>query len=82
MPPGKRIRKKFNAEGPDYDYETAHKAGVRPDKTGHLPSREPKSGMILKGRGHKTWALTAAAEKREGYKIYKRHGRYFSKKVK
>ena len=44
----------FDPEGSDYDYKGAEAAGIRPDDTGHWPSREPNSGKILKGRKHPT----------------------------
>jgi hypothetical protein len=81
--PKKIIRKKvpFNPEGSGYDYVSARAAGIKKDpKSGHWQSRDPKSGLLLKGRNHKTWNLLEAGEKKAGYKIYKRAGRYYSKK--
>jgi hypothetical protein len=69
----------FDPEGSGYDYDTAKRAGMKPDKTGHWSSREPKSGLILKGRKHKTWHLTVQGEKEAGYEIYKKNGRYYSR---
>ena len=77
MPPRK---KKFDAEGSGYDYAGARKAGLSADKTGHWPSRVPKSGMILKGRTHKTYSKTQAGETRAGYRIRKVGERYYSHK--
>jgi hypothetical protein len=77
----KAMPKKFDPEGSGYDYESARGAGMKADKTGHWSSRVasgPKEGLILKGRGHKTFHLTQGGETRAGYKIYKRHGRYWS----
>jgi hypothetical protein len=72
-------RKAFDPEGDDYDYETAEKAGMEPDDTGHWSSREPKSGQILKGRKHNTFHLTIEGEKKAGYKIYKgKDNKYYS----
>ena len=71
--------KLFDPEGEGYDYETAKKAGLKPDKTGHWPSRVPKTGMLLKGRKHKTWKLTEQGEAAAGYEIFKHNGRYYSK---
>ena len=77
-----RSKISFNPEGEGYDYETALKAGMRPDKTGHWSSREPKSGQLLKGRKHKTFHKTIAGEAKAGYKIYKgKNGKYYSKKI-
>ena len=78
-----KSRLKFNPEGNGYDYETANKAGIKPDGTGHWPSREPKTGQILKGKKHKTFHKTEEGEKKAGYKIYKGDdGKYYSKKAK
>lgn len=71
--------KKFDPEGEDYDYETAQEAGMGPSDTGHWPSREPKTGMLLKGRKHPTWMLTEEAEQKAGMEIFKRAGRYYSR---
>ena len=68
----------FDPEGEGYDIETAKKYGITPDKTGHYPSRIPQTGLILKGRKHKTWSLTEEGEKKAGYKIKKIGDRYFS----
>jgi len=76
----KKTRTKFDPEGSDYDYETAEAAGITPDETGHWPSREPKTGQILKGRKHKTYHMTIKGEKAVGYEIYKgSDGKYYSK---
>lgn len=72
----------FDPEGADYDMASAVKAGLKPDKTGHWPSRDPKSGLILKGAKHKTFRLTEEAEAKAGYKIQKGDdGRYYSHKM-
>jgi hypothetical protein len=73
----------FDPEGSGYDYETARKLGLKPDKTGHWPSRDAKSGLLLKGRAHETWHKTVAGEASAGYEIYKGlTGRYYSRKKK
>lgn len=70
----------FNPEGSGYDYETAQKFGIRPDSTGHWPSRVPQTGQLLKGRKHKTFNLTLQEEQRMGYKVFKGvDGKYYSK---
>ena len=69
----------FDPEGSGYDYESAIKAGLKPDDTGHWPSRDPKTGMILKGSGHLTWGKTLAGEDKAGNTIRRREdGRYYS----
>lgn len=71
----------FDPEGSGYDMKTALRAGLGPDETGHWPSRDPESGQILKGRGHKTFYLTEEGEAKAGYKIRKGDdGRYYSQK--
>ncbi len=77
--PIQRPKRKFNPEGKGYDYEGARKAGLKRDKTGHWPSRVPRTGLILKGRKHPTFHKTVAADKRLGYMMQKRlSGRYHS----
>ena len=73
--PGKR---KFNPEGSGYDYESARKAGLKADKTGHWSSRVPSTGLLLKGRGHKTWHKTERGEKEAGYHIFKKKPRVYN----
>ena len=69
----------FDPEGSGYDYASAKTAGVKPDEGGHWPSRNPKTGMLLKGRGHKTWHKTIAGEEAAGYAIRRGDdGRYYS----
>lgn len=79
--PFTRKTKAFNPNGSGYDYASAEKYGLKPDSTGHWPSRVPSTGLLLKGKNHKTWALTVAEEKRNGYQIVKRGGRYYSIKA-
>jgi len=71
-------KKRFDPEGSSYDYESATAAGLGPDETGHWPSRVPSTGLLLKGRKHKTWRKTVEGEREAGYKIWKINGRYYS----
>jgi hypothetical protein len=81
--PSKLSIKRFNPNSNTYDYASARKAGLRADAEGHWPSRDPKSGLILKGRKHRTYAKTVAGEKKAGYEIYKgKDGRDYSRKKK
>ena len=68
----------FDPEGLDYDYDSAKAYGLMPDETGHWPSRVPQTGLLLKGKGHETWNLTEEGEKKAGYKIIFKDGRYYS----
>ena len=75
--PQKRLVR-FDPEGSDYDYVSALAAGVRPDKTGHWPSRDPQTGLILKGRKHPTFHKTIKADEELGYRMIRKDGRYYS----
>ena len=44
----------------------------------HGASLDPRTGMVLKGRGHPTWDLMEQEETRLGNKIIKKNGRYYS----
>ena len=71
----------FDPEGTGYDHASAKSAGIKPDLTGHWQSRDPKTGLILKGKNHPTFYKTVAGEKKAGYEIYKgKNGRYYSRK--
>jgi hypothetical protein len=70
---------KFDPEGDGYDYETARAAGLAPDETGHWPSRDPRTGVLLKGRQHPTSKLGDEADAKKGFYTRKREdGRYES----
>lgn len=72
----------FDPESADYDMESAKAAGMGPDETGHWPSRDPRTGLILKGSGHPTFNLTIEGERAAGHEIYKgEDGRYYSKPI-
>lgn len=57
-----------------YNHDAADKAGIKPDETGHYPSRNPETGEILKGRKHPTIRKTRKAEKAVGNKVFKVKG--------
>ena len=87
----KKIQKRsvqFDPEGSGYDEEGARKAGLKRQldpETGemHLPSRNPRTGQMLKGKKHKTWLKAEQGEKKAGYEIYKgKDGKYYSRKIK
>jgi hypothetical protein len=79
-------RKKFDPEGDDYDYDTAKAAGLAPseeegENKGHWPSRDPKSGVLLKGKKHPTFQKAVDEDDKLGYKLRKREdGRYVTEK--
>jgi hypothetical protein len=69
----------------------AEKAGMGRGKDGHMGSvRQATSAevadlklpsesyLVLKGKKHETWDLMEEAEKKRGFKIIKKGGRYWS----
>lgn len=75
----------FDPEGEDYDYETAKAAGLAPQEEdgpnkGHWPSRDPRTGMQLKGRKHKTFDVAIEEDAKLGYKLQKKGSRYYTSK--
>lgn len=69
----------FDPEGDGYDYTTAAAAGLKPGADGHWPSRDPRTGQLLKGKKHKTWDLLEQGEARMGMEISRgKDGRYYS----
>jgi hypothetical protein len=78
---------RFDPEGAGYDWETAKSIQQRdpsfgPDETGHWPSRDPRTGQILKGKAHPTFHKTEAAEAQLGLRVFKeKDGRYYSQPV-
>ena len=69
----------FDPEGEGYDYLTALDAGLQPNSTGHWPSFDPRTGMLLKGRNHPTINLTLGEEFSRGNVLEKKGKRYFYK---
>jgi hypothetical protein len=84
---GRRARKarglsEFDPEGSGYDMKSALSANMQRDETGHMGSRNPITGQILKGTKHPTFSKTIEGERKAGYKIYKGDdGKYFSRKI-
>jgi len=74
----------FNPQGYGYDQATADQAqadvgGMYDPETGHWGSRDPRSGMMLKGIGHDTWPEAEARERSLGNEITQgEDGRYYS----
>ena len=79
---GKRGAGYFDPEGSGYDMNSAIRAGMKRDKTGHMGSRNPQTGQILKGKNHPTFNKTAEGERQAGYEMYKGDdGKYYSRKA-
>lgn len=76
----------FDPEGDGYDMTAARQAGLAPagseagENAGHWPSRVPDTGMLLKGRTHKTFDVGVKADADLGYKLIKKNGRYYTVK--
>jgi hypothetical protein len=73
----------FDPEGSGYDYKNAPPPSFK--ELGYFPkygSLDPKTGMVLKGRKHKSYDETLKAEEKLGNKIIKKGDRYFSVKKK
>lgn len=68
----------FDPEGEGYDYKTAAEAGIERDAEGHMASRDPRSGMLLKGRKHPTFDKGVDEDRRLGYGLEKQEGRYYT----
>lgn len=71
----------FDPEGDGYDYDSARAAGLAPqavedDVVPHWPTRVPDTGLILKGRAHKTFDKGVKVDEELGYKLVKKGSRY------
>lgn len=65
----------------DYDDATARRTGIKVKKGEHGFSLDPKTGMVLKGRGHKTFWKTQAGEEMQGEHgadVKYKKGRYYA----
>lgn len=78
-----RKNQPFDPNSDKFDYAGAKNAGMKRNAAGKYGSRDPKSGLIFKGRNHPTRKATDAAEKDLGYEIYfGPGGRDYSRKKK
>ena len=73
-----------SADG-NYNLRGAYRAGLNPelsdDGTYHLGSRDPKTGLLLKGEGHPTYCKMLDGERQAGYEVYKGDdGQMYSRK--
>lgn len=73
----------FDPEGDGYDMRQAREAGLASEDVGdpqgrHWPSREPASGLLLKGRRHPTFEMGVEHDRRQGYGLEKQNGRYYT----
>ena len=71
MPVEPAVPVPFDTFGTGYDMETAVAAGMTRDPvTKHWGSREPKSGLVLKGMEHKTYGEAVEVDRKAGYEHY------------
>lgn len=75
----KKLPESLQKETPDYDLKGAYKARLEPDESGHLPSRNPKSGLLLKKKTHPTYDKMVEGEKAAGYEIFQKKGKEYSR---
>ena len=71
----------FDPLGSNYDYKTAAEAGLERDERGHMDSLDPRTGMVLKGRGkYNEWNPMVQTEMSLGNTVEydPDEGRYFS----
>ena len=72
---------KFNPQGKGYDTKTAKKLGYTRDAEGHLPTRDYRTGMILKGTKHPTFSKGVMQDFSMGYQLMKEGNRYYTAKT-
>ena len=72
---------KFNPQGKGYDTKTAKKLGYTRDAVGHLPTRDYRTGMILKGAKHPTFSKGVMQDFSMGYQLMKEGDRYYTAKT-
>ena len=72
----------FNPEGSGYDYKRAKELDYKRDDKGHLPTRDYKTGMILKGKKHETFSKGVQEDFKKGYQLKKKGDRYYTIKSK
>lgn len=67
----------------DYNYYRANMLDYQPDETGHMPSRDYKSGLYLKSATHQSVMKSIVGDLAEGYQPYydKKTGRLASQTI-
>lgn len=70
------LRNEYSTPGEWYDYSGSD---YIPSGDGHWPSRNPKTGLLLKNPNHDTYYKMLKSEKKLGHKLYEdAHGREYS----
>ena len=62
------MAKKFDPLGKGYDEKRAKELRFKRDKDGHMGSRDPKTGRILKGQKHPTFHKALWRDIQMGYR--------------
>ena len=72
----------FDPQGTGYDHRTARLADMKRDTSGHMQSRDPVTGMQLKGRRHPTFDTAVEEDRKLGYGLEMENGRYYTRPFK
>lgn len=72
------INPNLAVESDDYNLRGAWEGGLVPSAEGHLGSRNPYTGEILKRPGHRTFEQAIETDIALGYKIYSKDGVFYS----
>jgi len=77
---GRMRNEKFSATSDKYDYGTAKQLNYKKGEDGHMPTRDYKTGKILKGTKHKTFSKAINQDFKMGYQLMKAGNRYYTEK--
>ena len=78
IPKPKKYQGDYVSQPDDESYQSWVWHPELDDYVKHSGSLDPRTGMVLKGKQHKTWGLMEEAEKRRGSQIIKKGNRYYS----
>lgn len=72
-----------NTDDSQYDMRAAYESGAQPqyyedDQSYHLPTRDPKTGRILKSPMHPTYLIGLIEDAKEGYYPYIKDGKTYT----
>ena len=72
-----------NTDDSQYDMRAAYESGAQPqyyedDQSYHLPTRDPKTGRILKSPTHPTYLIGLIEDAKEGYYPYIKDGKTYT----
>lgn len=61
---------KFDPRGKGFDTKSSRASGAKRGAQGHLPSRDPRTGQVLKGLKHSTFDRAIRADAKAGFKPF------------